>query len=111
MPSRQPNSIGSGRPALQPCLLPITHLFTCTQVSVPLANGWRVDIPPHLSCTVCTACPLQVWAVKLNALFEEQNVGVLLGTMSLLLGIVSRNYEGYEAVVPKVRPAPLQPRL
>ena len=46
---------------------------------------------------------LQVWSVKLGALFEEQNVGVLLGSMSLLLGIVSRNYQGYESVVPKVR--------
>ncbi len=30
-------------------------------------------------------------------------MGVLLGTVTLLLGIVSRNYEGYEVVVPKVR--------
>ena len=45
-----------------------------------------------------------MWAVKLNRLFEEQNVGVLLGTMSLLLGIVSRSYQGYEPCVPKVRP-------
>ena len=54
---------------------------------VGLINGFRM---------------LQVWAVKLGALFEEQNVGVLLGSMSLLLGIVSRNYQGYESVVPKV---------
>ncbi len=46
---------------------------------------------------------LQVWSVKINGLFEEPNMGVLLGTVTLLLGIVSRNYEGYEAVVPKVR--------
>ena len=32
-------------------------------------------------------------------------MGVLLGTVTLLLGIVSRNYEGYEVVVPKVRAA------
>lgn len=52
-------------------------------------------------------CTVQVWAVKLNRLFEEQNVGVLLGTMSLLLGIVSRSYQGYEPCVPKVRPVAL----
>ena len=46
---------------------------------------------------------LQVWSVKINGLFEEPNMGVLLGTVTLLLGIVSRNYEGYEVVVPKVR--------
>ena len=48
----------------------------------------------------------QVWSVKINGLFEEPNMGVLLGTVTLLLGIVSRNYEGYEAVVPKARADP-----
>ena len=47
---------------------------------------------------------LQVWSVKINNLFEEPNLGVLLGTVTLLLGIVSRNYQGYEAAVPKARP-------
>jgi hypothetical protein len=45
----------------------------------------------------------QVWSVKINGLFEEPNLGVLLGTVTLLLGIVSRNYQGYEAAVPKAR--------
>ena len=66
--------------------------------------------PVHGECLPDVSCKadrsglgLQVWSVKINALFEEPNLGVLLGTVTLLLGIVSRNYEGYEAAVPKVR--------
>lgn len=42
------------------------------------------------------------WGVKMATLLEENDIGVLLGLTSLLLGIVSRNYEGYEPCVPKL---------
>eukprot|EP00891_Asterochloris_glomerata_P007006 jgi/Astpho2/7006/fgenesh1_pm.00107_%23_19_t len=42
------------------------------------------------------------WSVKLAGLLEERDVGVLNAAVTLLLGIVSRNYEGYESLVPKV---------
>lgn len=40
-------------------------------------------------------CP--VWQATL---LEERDLGVLLSLVTLLLGIVSRSYEGYEALVP-----------
>lgn len=43
-----------------------------------------------------------VWSVKLAALLEDRDLGVLLGLATLLLGVVSRSYEGYEACVPKL---------
>ncbi|KAK9806309.1 hypothetical protein WJX72_009579 [[Myrmecia] bisecta] len=43
-----------------------------------------------------------VWSVKLAGLLEERDLGVLLALVTLLLGIVSRSYEGYESLVPKV---------
>ena len=36
------------------------------------------------------------------ALFDEQDLGVLLALVTLLLGIVARNYEGFESLVPRV---------
>lgn len=42
------------------------------------------------------------WGTKLATLLEETDLGVLLGLTSLLLGIVSRNFEGYEPCVPKL---------
>ena len=35
-------------------------------------------------------------------LLEERDYGVLLGVVTLLLGVVSRNYEGYEGLVPRL---------
>ena len=35
-------------------------------------------------------------------LLEERDLGVLLGVVTLLLGVVSRNYEGYEGLVPRL---------
>ena len=69
-------------------------------------RGWVIvhcRVVMHQRSSTLNTMPLQVWSVKINGLFEEPNMGVLLGTVTLLLGIVSRNYEGYEAVVPKVR--------
>lgn len=42
------------------------------------------------------------WGTKLATLLEETDLGVLLGLTSLLLGIVVRNFEGYEPCVPKL---------
>ncbi|KAI8103939.1 hypothetical protein M9435_006465 [Picochlorum sp. BPE23] len=42
------------------------------------------------------------WGSKMAALLEETDLGVLLGLTTLLLGIVSRNYEGYEACIPRL---------
>lgn len=44
----------------------------------------------------------EVWGVKLAAMLEDRDLGVLLGLTTLLLGVVSRSYEGYEACVPRV---------
>ncbi|GAB4815001.1 hypothetical protein N2152v2_002047 [Parachlorella kessleri] len=44
----------------------------------------------------------EVWSVKLAALLEDRDLGVLLGLATLLLGIVSRSYEGYDVCVPKL---------
>lgn len=35
-------------------------------------------------------------------LLDEKDYGVLLGVVTLLLGVVSRNYEGYEGLVPRL---------
>ena len=35
-------------------------------------------------------------------LLEERDLGVLLGVVTLLLGVVSRNYDGYEGLVPRL---------
>ncbi|DBA96016.1 hypothetical protein WJX77_003113 [Trebouxia sp. C0004] len=43
-----------------------------------------------------------VWSVKLGNLLEEQDLGVLMAVVTLLLGIVSRNYEGYESLTGKL---------
>ncbi|GMH38541.1 hypothetical protein BSKO_06425 [Bryopsis sp. KO-2023] len=43
------------------------------------------------------------WGPKLSALLDEQDVGLLLGIATLLLGIVSRSSAvGYEACLPKI---------
>lgn len=42
------------------------------------------------------------WGIKMATLLEETDLGVLLGLTSLLLSIVSRNFEGYEPCVPKL---------
>lgn len=42
------------------------------------------------------------WGTKMATLLEETDLGVLLGLTSLLLGIVSKNFEGYEPCVPKL---------
>ncbi|KAK9803215.1 hypothetical protein WJX73_004463 [Symbiochloris irregularis] len=44
----------------------------------------------------------EVWSVKLGQLLEERDNGVLLGVVTLLLGVVARNYEGYEGLVPRL---------
>ena len=36
------------------------------------------------------------------ALLEERDLGVLLSLVTLLLGVVSRSYEGFDALVPRV---------
>lgn len=36
------------------------------------------------------------------SLLEERDLGVLLSLVTLLLGIVSRSYEGYESLVPRI---------
>lgn len=41
---------------------------------------------------------VQVWAVRLASLLEDRDLGVLLGLTTLLLGIVSRNYEGGHSI-------------
>lgn len=46
--------------------------------------------------------PAADWAGRLAALLEERDPGVLLGLTTLLLGIASRNYEGFEACVPRL---------
>lgn len=38
--------------------------------------------------------PSQEWGPKIASLLEERDVGVLLGITTLLVGIVSRDYEG-----------------
>eukprot|EP00884_Botryococcus_braunii_P018832 jgi/Botrbrau1/5632/Bobra.55_1s0021.1 len=43
-----------------------------------------------------------VWSVKLATLLEERQPGVLLSVVTLLLGIVSRSYEGYTSLVPRI---------
>ena len=37
-----------------------------------------------------------------GALLGEHDFGVLLSVVTLLLGVVARNYEGYEGLVPKL---------
>ena len=36
----------------------------------------------------------EVWGVRLATMLEERDLGVLLGLTTLLLGLVSRSYEG-----------------
>lgn len=42
------------------------------------------------------------WGPRMATLLEERDLGVLLGLTTLLIGIVSRSYEGYEACVPRL---------
>lgn len=44
--------------------------------------------------------PSSEWGNKIAAMLEERDPGLLLGLTTLLFGIVSRNYEGYEMCVP-----------
>jgi AP-2 complex subunit alpha len=46
--------------------------------------------------------PASDWAGRLAAMLEERDPGLLLGLTTLLLGVVSRNYEGYEVCVPRM---------
>ncbi|BDA41202.1 AP-2 complex subunit alpha-1 [Coccomyxa sp. Obi] len=46
--------------------------------------------------------PPELWSVKLATLLEERDLGVLLSLVTLLLGIVSRSYEGYESLIPRI---------
>ena len=46
--------------------------------------------------------PGSEWAGRLAAMLEERDPGLLLGLTTLLLGVVSRNYEGYEICVPRL---------
>lgn len=41
-----------------------------------------------------TIMPPQEWGPKIASLLEERDVGVLLGITTLLVGIVSRDFEG-----------------
>jgi AP-2 complex subunit alpha len=42
------------------------------------------------------------WGQRLATFLEENDIGVLLGLTSLLIGIVSKNYRGYEPCVPRL---------
>ena len=42
------------------------------------------------------------WGAKIAVLLEDSDLGVLLGLTSLLIGIISTSYKGYEACVPKL---------
>ena len=42
------------------------------------------------------------WGVRMASLLEDDDLGVLLGLTSLLIGIVSKDYRGYEACVPRL---------
>ena len=46
--------------------------------------------------------PASEWAGRLATMLEERDPGLLLGLTTLLLGVVSRNYEGYEVCVPRM---------
>lgn len=46
--------------------------------------------------------PASEWASRLAAMLEEQDPGFLLGLTTLLLGLVSRNYEGFDPCVPRL---------
>lgn len=46
--------------------------------------------------------PAKEWGPRMAALLEERDLGVSLGLVSLLLGIISRSYEGFEACVPRL---------
>jgi AP-2 complex subunit alpha len=46
--------------------------------------------------------PASDWAGRLAAMLEERDPGLLLGLTTLLIGVVSRNYEGYEVCVPRM---------
>lgn len=46
--------------------------------------------------------PASDWAGRLAAMLEERDPGLLLGLTTLLLGVVSRNYEGYEVCIPRM---------
>ena len=37
---------------------------------------------------------MQVWGVRMATMLEDRDLGVLLGLSTLLLGVVSRSYEG-----------------
>ena len=42
------------------------------------------------------------WGVRMATLLEDNDLGVLLGLTSLLIGVVAKDYRGYEACVPKL---------
>lgn len=42
------------------------------------------------------------WGQRIATFLEDNDIGVLLGLTSLLIGIVSKNYRGYEPCVPKL---------
>ncbi|KDD73994.1 adaptin, partial [Helicosporidium sp. ATCC 50920] len=46
--------------------------------------------------------PPEVWGVRLATLLEDRDLGVSLGLTTLLLGVVSRSYAGFEPCVPRV---------
>jgi AP-2 complex subunit alpha len=42
------------------------------------------------------------WGLRMASLLDENDLGVLLGLTSLLIGIVSKSYKGYEPCVPRL---------
>ncbi len=108
--SRQAHALGAPSRALLACLAAL-----CMPAIMRLPRGPAPPrLPPlpaaphppphhhshhHYSCQPHPTPRLhhhqpEVWGVKLATMLEERDLGVLLGLTTLLLGVVSRSYEG-----------------
>lgn len=83
--------------------------WECGYASIQRCRCWRSGAWECCCCWValllgnaCQTCSCENKSPLQASLLEERDLGVLLSLVTLLLGIVSRSYEGYESLVPRI---------
>lgn len=88
------------------CQLPLR--LRAADVAVPWRPGRFAPTAPPAACLPPQP---EVWGVKLATMLEDRDLGVLLGLTTLLLGVVSRSYEGEGRLMDQCQLSPALARL